>query len=83
MKKTVIQQLIDEIVEHLTYDDDLNNDSRLALETLRLVCVNKLKLEKQQIIDAFEIGYDNGACVQEDESIYHGSNYYKKTFKQD
>jgi len=39
--------------------------------------------EKQQIIDSFEIGYDNGACVQEGNSIYHGGNYYNETFKQD
>jgi len=42
-----------------------------------------LEKEKQQIIDSFEIGYDNGACVQEGSSIYHGGNYYNETFKQD
>jgi len=40
-------------------------------------------MEKQQIIDSFEIGYDNGACVQEGSSIYHGGNYYNETFKKD
>ena len=30
-----------------------------------------------------EIGYDNGACVQEGSSIYHGGNYYNETFKKD
>ena len=39
------------------------------------------EMEKQQIIDSFEIGYDNGACVQEGNAIYHGSNYYNETFK--
>jgi hypothetical protein len=38
-------------------------------------------MEKQHIVDSFEIGYENGACVNEGESIYHGHNYYKKTFK--
>ena len=40
------------------------------------------EMEKQQIIDAFEKGYENGACVNDGESIYHGGNYYNKTFKQ-
>jgi hypothetical protein len=39
------------------------------------------EMEKQQIVNAFEIGYDNGACVQEGSAIYHGSNYYNETFK--
>jgi hypothetical protein len=38
------------------------------------------EMEKQQIIEAFEIGYDNGACVNEGENIYYGSKYYKETF---
>ena len=37
---------------------------------------------EQQIIDAFEIGYENGACVNENNDFYHGGNYYKETFKQ-
>ncbi len=41
------------------------------------------EMEKEQIIDSFEKGYENGACVQEDESIYHGTNYYNQTFKKD
>lgn len=39
------------------------------------------EMEKIQIIDAFEIGYENGACVQKGKSIYHGSNYYNETYK--
>jgi hypothetical protein len=39
------------------------------------------EMEKEQIVNAFEIGYDNGACVQEGSAIYHGSNYYNETFK--
>jgi hypothetical protein len=41
------------------------------------------EMEKEQIIDSFEIGYDNGARVQEGSSIYHGGNYYNETFKKD
>lgn len=48
----------------------------------RNVHFNQAKLmECEQIIDAFEIGYENGACVNEGESIYHGHNYYNETFK--
>ncbi len=39
------------------------------------------EMEKEQIVNAFEIGYDNGVCVQEGNAIYHGSNYYNETFK--
>ena len=42
---------------------------------------SRLEIEKQQIINSFEIGYDNGACVQEGNAIYHGNNYYNETFK--
>jgi len=51
-KKTAMQQLIDEIVEHLTYDDDLSDDNRTTLETIRLRCLNKLSIEKEQIMEA-------------------------------
>lgn len=44
------------------------------------VCEAK-ELEKQHIVSAFEIGYENGACTNENESIYHGGNYYNLTFK--
>ena len=54
---------------------------KIALVCIRQVLVNLLDLEKQHIIEAFEIGYENGACTNENESIYHGSNYYNKTFK--
>ena len=49
---------------------------------LRLTALTKAKeLEKQYIVSAFEIGYENGACTNENESIYHGGNYYNLTFK--
>jgi hypothetical protein len=54
MKKTAMQQLIDEIVEHLTYDDDLTDDNRTTLETIRLRCLGKLSMEKDQIINTFK-----------------------------
>ena len=39
------------------------------------------EMEKQQIIDAWENGYDHGACVNEDKDKYHGTQYYNETFK--
>ena len=77
---TAMQQLINEIVEHLTYDDDLTEDSRIALETIRLRCLGKLEMEKQQIIDAFGIG-----CHHESKRLVGyqdiAEQYYQETFK--
>jgi len=56
--KTAMQELIEEIVEHLTYDDSLSEDSRVTYETIRLRCIGKLEQEKQQIIDACWYGHD-------------------------
>jgi len=39
------------------------------------------EMQKQQIVDAFEIGYENGACVNENNDFYHGGNYYNETYK--
>jgi hypothetical protein len=76
LKKTAMQELIDEIVEHLTYDDDLSEDSRITLETIRLRCLNKLTKEKEQIINAFK-----------DAQVFHamgdqmrGEQYYNETY---
>ena len=77
MKKTIIQELIDEIVEHLTYDDDLSDDSRMTLETIRLRCLGKLAVEKEQIIDAYDKGEFNQGCNGDAEQ------YYNETFKKD
>jgi hypothetical protein len=38
------------------------------------------EMEKQQIIDAWENGYDHGACVNEDKDKYHGKQYFKQKF---
>jgi hypothetical protein len=39
------------------------------------------KMEREQIINSFEIGYYNGAFYHEGNAIYHGNNYYNKKFK--
>jgi hypothetical protein len=38
------------------------------------------EIEKKQIIDAWENGYDHGACVNEDKNKYHGIQYFKQKF---
>ena len=39
------------------------------------------EMEKQQIIDAWENGYEHGACVNEDNDKYHGIQYYNETYE--
>jgi hypothetical protein len=51
--KLIIQELIDEIVEHLTYDDKLSEDSRITYETIRLKCLGKLKKEEAQMKEMY------------------------------
>ena len=44
--------------------------------------LNKVKqMHKEEIAQAFEVGYENGACVNEGESIYHGTNYYNEIYE--
>jgi hypothetical protein len=38
------------------------------------------KMFEQQIIDAWENGYQHGACVNEDKDKFHGVQYYNETF---
>jgi hypothetical protein len=57
-------------------------ESTIGVYGIMYELIEKAKeMEKEQIEDAFEIGYDNGACVQEGNAIYHGSNYYNETYK--
>lgn len=57
LKKTAMQELIDEIVEHLTYDDKLSEDSRITYETTRLRCLSKLTKEKEQMRKTYSHGW--------------------------
>jgi len=70
--KTAMQELIDEIVEHLTYDDDLTDDNRTSLETIRLRCLIKLTKEKEQIIYACNSAFED--------TTSWGERYYNKTY---
>lgn len=67
------QSAVEWLLDSLDY-----NQNMLGIKEI----IEKAKeMEKKQIIDAFEKGYENGACVSDEESIYHGGNYYNKTFK--
>lgn len=70
MKQTAVEWLINQFNEerHLT-EDEFNHLIEKSKE-----------MEKQQIVDAWESGYDEGAGVN-DFSIYHGNVYYNNTFK--
>jgi hypothetical protein len=73
-KHTAMQQLINEIVEHLTYDDDLSDDSRMTLETIRLRCLGKLSVEKEQIIDSYKYG-------NQSDVYFKPEQYYIETYE--
>ena len=83
-KQTAMQQLINEIVEHLTYDDDLSDDSRMTLETIRLRCLGKLSMEKEQIIEAFDEGKSDGykTAREWDEMVIFSNSeqYFNETY---
>jgi hypothetical protein len=71
--KTAVEWLEDNLIFEPWAEEHFKHNSE---------CWDKAKeMEREQIVNAFEIGYDNGACVQEGNAIYHGSNYYNETFK--
>lgn len=79
--QTAMQQLINEIVEHLTYDDDLTEDSRIALETIRLRCLGKLEMEKEQMIQcALCLHNIDMSKTGTDILIDEAEQYYNKTY---
>jgi len=73
MKHTAVQWLLENLITEPYSEKDFEHNKN---------CWDKAEeMEKQQIISAFEIGYDNGACVQYGNPIYHGNSYYNETFK--
>jgi hypothetical protein len=71
-------------VEYLTkeFSDILGPLDTKPMQDLLLVdAIKRAKeMEKQEIIDAWENGYEHGACVNEDEAKYHGIQYYNETY---
>lgn len=69
--KTVLTELIEDL-QDMCPDYYNNNYNWLH---------NLLEKEKQQVTDAWENGYNHGACVNEDRDKYHGNQYYNEKFK--
>ena len=79
-RKTAMQQLINEIVEHLTYDDDLSDDSRMTLETIRLRCLGKLLIEKNQTLE-FVSNAVRKILDEDRQNLFNLEQYYNETYK--
>jgi hypothetical protein len=78
-KKTSIEWLINELKKSKHYQQMINEvhqNSTIAIDVIE----QSKQMHKEEISESFEVGYENGACVYDGESIYHGSNYYNKTY---
>ena len=58
--KTVLEQLIDELNDHIKYDDDIMPEAKAVLAIMVDKCKGKLTAEKTQLNDWFEDGYAHG-----------------------
>jgi hypothetical protein len=76
MKYTAIEWLVEQLE-----GDDAIIARVIGLKKYNEIYKKAKEMEKQQIIDAWENGYEHGACVNEDEAKYHGIQYYNETFK--
>ena len=84
------QDLLDTIVNGIyalnqIEDEQIRNVSKNVFKTTINTIISRideqlLEIEKKQIIDAWENGYDHGACVNEDKDKYHGIQYFKQKF---
>jgi hypothetical protein len=68
---TAVEWLISELGEYFP----------IGISGIELMVFKAKEIEKQQIIHAWENGYDHGACVNEDKDKYHGIQYYNETFQ--
>ena len=75
MKQTAVEWLWEELDKTIPYQN-------IKVSQIFNGIIEQAKeMEKQQIVDSFEKGYENGAGVSDEDPIYHGGNYYNKTFK--
>ena len=75
MKQTAVEWLWEELDKIIPYQN-------IKVSQIFNGIIEQAKeMEKQQIVDSFEKGYENGAGVSDEDPIYHGGNYYNKTFK--
>jgi hypothetical protein len=85
MKQTAVDFLIMQIelkADSIPCNTQLNRSVKGAYVDCLVMLKQTIEMEKQQIIDAWENGYEHGACVNEDKPKYHGIQYYTETFKQ-
>lgn len=84
MKQTALEKFIEQLKEYdfAKVTDDENWIIKIPAWVLTEKIEQAEKEEKQQIVDAWENGYENGASVN-DETIYHGSVYYNNNFKKE
>ena len=75
MQKTVLNQL-----EKWIFDYEKVKGTPTMCEIKAQIEMFK-EIEKEQIVKSFDEGYENGACVNEGQDIYHGSNYYKLNYE--
>lgn len=82
--KTAMQELIEKLKElrdlHPISGNFQERISRAKYVFAITEAEKLLEKEKQQIIEAWENGYNQGACINEDDDKYHGTQYYTSTF---
>jgi hypothetical protein len=82
--KTAMQELIDEMTMYLDLHE--SQEVKEVLKILKASAIRKYwKKEKEQIIDAFEVGYkscDIDEAFEINRKLASGELYYNKTYNQ-
>ncbi len=86
--KTVLQELIKIIEDHRDYcKGNEKDDLRVRKAYSDIICAledfNLLEKEKQQIINAYYSGFDNGreVSVGNDDEMIEAEDYFNNTYK--
>ncbi len=80
MNKTAIEFLINELSKSKYFQrvlNEINENSTIEKDILK----EAFELEKQQIVDAYESGYQDGDAILGYEYFDNSESYYKKTYK--
>lgn len=81
IKQTAVQLLVEQMNNIKGSSISMNGRVQFIEKELNNLLEQAKAMEKRQIVDSFEKGYENGAGVSDEDPIYHGGNYYNKTFK--
>jgi hypothetical protein len=81
-QQTAIQQLINEIDQIFKGNKSIYTPQYI-FNVIRLKCLQKLETEKQQIVKAVDVGFDEGCKFPEDIKLGSGEQYYNETYKKD